>query len=123
MQSARAFVFAAEEDFGIIPVEAQACGTPVIAFGKGGALETVRPLGIEEPTGIFFKEQNIASLHEAVSEFEKMHHFLHLRLVEKMQKNFLDQDLNKNLRTLLMKSGIFSKQNRLLNVNYGLLNV
>ena len=38
MQRARAFVFAAEEDFGITPVEAQACGTPVIAFGKGGAL-------------------------------------------------------------------------------------
>ncbi|MEA0135070.1 glycosyltransferase, partial [Escherichia coli] len=44
MRNAKAFVFAAEEDFGIIPVEAQACGTPVIAFGKGGALETIRPL-------------------------------------------------------------------------------
>ncbi|HHP8535057.1 TPA: glycosyltransferase family 4 protein, partial [Klebsiella pneumoniae] len=46
MRNAKAFVFAAEEDFGIIPVEAQACGTPVIAFGKGGALETIRPLGV-----------------------------------------------------------------------------
>lgn len=45
MQKAKAFVFAAEEDFGITPVEAQACGTPVIAFGKGGALETVKGLG------------------------------------------------------------------------------
>jgi glycosyltransferase involved in cell wall biosynthesis len=45
MKNAKAFVFAAEEDFGITPVEAQACGTPVIAYGKGGALETVRPLG------------------------------------------------------------------------------
>ena len=42
MQRAKAFVFAAEEDFGIIPIEAQACGTPVIAFGKGGSLETVK---------------------------------------------------------------------------------
>ena len=42
MQHAKAFVFAAEEDFGITPVEAQACGTPVIAYGRGGALETVR---------------------------------------------------------------------------------
>ena len=42
LRGARAFVFAAEEDFGILPVEAQACGTPVIAFGRGGSLETVR---------------------------------------------------------------------------------
>ncbi|EDF8406141.1 glycosyltransferase, partial [Salmonella enterica] len=88
MQSARAFVFAAEEDFGIIPVEAQACGTPVIAFGKGGALETVRPLGIEEPTGIFFKEQNIASLHEAVSEFEKNASFFTSQACRKNAEKF-----------------------------------
>ncbi|MDQ0125867.1 glycosyltransferase involved in cell wall biosynthesis [Pseudomonas lini] len=66
MQRAKAFVFAAEEDFGIIPVEAQACGTPVIAFGKGGALETV----IDGKTGIFFGEQNEQSIKEAVRRFE-----------------------------------------------------
>ncbi|EPF0313179.1 glycosyl transferase family 1 [Enterobacter cancerogenus] len=71
MQNAKAFVFAAEEDFGIIPVEAQACGTPVIAFGKGGALETVRPVGVENPTGIFFGQQTVTSLRDAVDEFEK----------------------------------------------------
>lgn len=71
MQNAKAFVFTAEEDFGIIPVEAQACGTPVIAFGKGGALETVRPVGIENPTGIFFKQQTVTSLQDAIDEFEK----------------------------------------------------
>ncbi|WP_217478973.1 glycosyltransferase family 4 protein [Enterobacter chuandaensis] len=71
MQNAKAFVFAAEEDFGIIPVEAQACGTPVIAFGKGGALETVRPVGVENPTGIFFEQQTVTSLRDAVDEFEK----------------------------------------------------
>lgn len=71
MQNAKAFVFAAEEDFGIIPVEAQACGTPVIAFGKGGALETVRPVDIENPTGIFFEQQTVTSLRDAVDEFEK----------------------------------------------------
>jgi glycosyltransferase involved in cell wall biosynthesis len=70
MQKARAFVFAAEEDFGITPVEAQACGTPVIAFGKGGALETIRNLSKEQPTGIFFKEQTVPSLIEAIREFE-----------------------------------------------------
>lgn len=72
MQNAKAFVFAAEEDFGIIPVEAQACGTPVIAFGKGGALETVRPVGIEGPTGVFFRQQTVDSLHDAICEFEKI---------------------------------------------------
>lgn len=73
MQRAKAFVFAAEEDFGIIPVEAQACGTPVIAFGKGGSLETVRAYGEEEyPTGVFFKEQTIESVVEAISKFEKI---------------------------------------------------
>ena len=68
MQKAKAFVFAAEEDFGIIPVEAQACGTPVIAFGKGGALETV----LENQTGVFFEEQSIYKLKEAISAFEKL---------------------------------------------------
>jgi glycosyltransferase involved in cell wall biosynthesis len=75
MQRARAFVFAAEEDFGIVPVEAQACGTPVIAFGKGGITETVIPYrGLEggdkpPPTGIFFEEQTPAALISAVKEF------------------------------------------------------
>ena len=68
MANAKAFVFAAEEDFGIVPVEAQACGTPVIAFGKGGALETVKD-GI---TGIFFNEQSVNSLLEAIRKFEKI---------------------------------------------------
>jgi glycosyltransferase involved in cell wall biosynthesis len=70
MQRAKAFVFAAEEDFGIAPVEAQACGTPVIAFGKGGALETVRPLGIDAPTGVFFDEQSVAAIVDAIERFE-----------------------------------------------------
>ncbi|MDD2773175.1 MAG: glycosyltransferase [Elusimicrobiales bacterium] len=67
LQRAKAFVFAAEEDFGILPVEAQACGTPVIAYGKGGALETVT----EGETGVFFREQTAQSLQSAVAEFEK----------------------------------------------------
>lgn len=71
MQRARAFVFAAEEDFGITPVEAQACGTPVIAFAKGGALETVRGLGrVASPTGVFFFEQSAEAIAGAVREFE-----------------------------------------------------
>lgn len=71
LQRARAFVFAAEEDFGIAPLEAQACGTPVIAFGKGGGLETIRGLGDELPTGVFFFEQSTAAIRDAVSRFEQ----------------------------------------------------
>ena len=68
MQRAKAFVFAAEEDFGIVPVEAQGCGTPVIAYGKGGALETV----VDGVTGVFFAEQTTASLIDAVKRFEML---------------------------------------------------
>ncbi|WP_028239393.1 glycosyltransferase family 4 protein [Stutzerimonas azotifigens] len=71
MQRARAFVFAAEEDFGIAPVEAQACGTPVIAFGRGGVLETVRGLEHPQPTGVFYPQQTPASLIAAVRQFER----------------------------------------------------
>lgn len=71
LRRARAFVFAAEEDFGISVVEAQACGTPVIAFGRGGALESVVGLPLEQPTGVFFGEQTSESLLEAVKQFER----------------------------------------------------
>jgi len=68
MQKAKAFIFAAEEDFGILPVEAQSCGTPVIAYGRGGVLETV----IENKTGVFFKEQTVEDLIHAVEYFERI---------------------------------------------------
>lgn len=70
LQKAKAFVFAAEEDFGISVVEAQAAGTPVIAFGKGGALETVRGPEQSNPTGIFFDQQEVASLQSVIRAFE-----------------------------------------------------
>lgn len=63
MQSAQAFIFAAEEDFGIAPIEAQACGTPVIAYGKGAAKETIRP-----DTGLFFDEQTPEAIAAAVTQ-------------------------------------------------------
>jgi len=72
MQRAKAFIFAAEEDFGIAPLEAQACGTPVIAFGKGGALETIRGLDHAAPTGLFFTEQTSDAVMHAVKHFESM---------------------------------------------------
>jgi glycosyltransferase involved in cell wall biosynthesis len=72
MQRARAFVAAAEEDFGISMVEAQACGTPVIAFGRGGAREiVVDSPDPERGTGLFFAEQSVASIIDAVERFER----------------------------------------------------
>lgn len=71
MQLARAFVFGAEEDFGIMPVEAQACGTPVIAFGRGGALDTVLGLDNPNPTGVLFPHQTSEDVIAAVDEFER----------------------------------------------------
>ncbi|MEO8020209.1 MAG: glycosyltransferase [Pseudomonadota bacterium] len=71
MQRARCFIFAAEEDFGITPVEAQACGTPVLAYGRGGALETIHGLDHARPTGAFFDRQDPATIAEAVLHFER----------------------------------------------------
>jgi glycosyltransferase involved in cell wall biosynthesis len=68
LQNARAFIFAAEEDFGILPVEAQAAGTPVIAYGRGGALETV----LDNQTGLFFSQQTPSDLADAIEKFEQI---------------------------------------------------
>ncbi len=68
MQTAKAFIFAAEEDFGIAPLEAQACGTPVLAFFRGGASETV----IDGVTGFHFREQTTQAICEVVDRFESM---------------------------------------------------
>ena len=71
---AKAFVYAACEDFGIALVEAQACGTPVIAYGKGGALETVKDIrqNRQNGTGLFFRKQQPEALVQAVQTFEKL---------------------------------------------------
>lgn len=72
LRRARALLFPGEEDFGIVPLEAQACGCPVIAFGRGGATETVRPLGdAMDPTGVFFNEQSAGAVAEAIERFER----------------------------------------------------
>lgn len=68
MSAAKAYIMPGEEDFGIAPVEANACGRPVIAFGKGGALDTQ----IDGVTGTLFKEQSVGALCEAVSRAEKI---------------------------------------------------
>jgi glycosyltransferase involved in cell wall biosynthesis len=84
MMNAKAFVFAAEEDFGIVPLEAQACGTPVIAFKKGGALETV----LEDITGVFFEHQTIESLQQAIFKFENIHQNFDSSLIRKNAERF-----------------------------------
>jgi glycosyltransferase involved in cell wall biosynthesis len=71
LRRARAFVFPAVEDFGIAPVEAMACGTPVVALRRGGAAETVEGLESDAPTGAFFEEQSPAALAAAVQRFEE----------------------------------------------------
>jgi glycosyltransferase involved in cell wall biosynthesis len=74
MAQARAFVYAAYEDFGIAPVEAQACGTPVIAYAAGGTLETVRDLQRgANATGLLFPQQSVQALVAAIETFEKRH--------------------------------------------------
>ena len=70
LATARAFVFAAEEDFGIAPLEAQAHGTPVIAYGRGGVLETIAGLDREEPNGVLVAEQTPEALAAGVRAFE-----------------------------------------------------
>jgi glycosyltransferase involved in cell wall biosynthesis len=71
MSQAKAFVYGAYEDFGIAPVEAQACGTPVIAYGCGGTLETVRDFQTygDRATGVLFPTQTVAAIVAAVTEF------------------------------------------------------
>lgn len=80
IQDSKAFIFAAEEDFGIAPIEAQACGIPVIAFGRGGVLETIVGSYASantikaSDTGVLFEQQTTESLLNAISVFEENEH-------------------------------------------------
>lgn len=111
LQKARAFIFAAEEDFGIAPVEAQACGTPVIAFGRGGIRDTVIPLreigeknqsrNIAPPTGIFFNEQTPSSLIKAVKMFETVEDKFNSREIRRNAEKFNVDRFRKNFKNFV----------------------
>ena len=92
----RALIFPADEDFGIVPLEAQACGSPVIAFRKGGALETVK-------SGVFFDEQTPEAVREAVLRFERQN-FNRNEVTEKVQifgRKFFLQNMKKTISRFL----------------------
>jgi glycosyltransferase involved in cell wall biosynthesis len=89
----RALLFPGEEDFGIVPVEAQSFGRPVIAYASGGVLETVRGVlpdepGMENPTGVFFTEQSSAALVEAILRFESMEDGFYPRAIREHSLQF-----------------------------------
>ena len=89
LQKCRALIFCAEEDFGLTPLETQACGRPVIAFGRGGATETI----IEGKTGVFFPKQDTESLRKAIERFELLD----------SQNNFNTYEIASHARTFTEK--------------------
>lgn len=94
-RTAKGLVFPQLEDFGIIPLEAMACGCPVIAFGKGGALETVK----DGKTGVFFHEQTVESLIEAIDKFDSM--IFDYSKVSKYASAFNREQFNTNILRLV----------------------
>jgi len=107
MQKAKAFVFAAEEDFGIVPVEAQACGTPVICLGKGGTKETV----IDGVTGVHFEEQTTLSLLNAIERFENIYDNFILVKIREHSMKFSKERFEKEIEEFVNeKYNIFQKE-------------
>jgi len=100
LQRAKAFLFAGEEDFGIVLVEAQACGTPVIAYNRGGASEII----INKKTGILFNEQSVESLIEAIREFERIENNFNFRLIRENSIRFRKDRFHNEFKNFLEKT-------------------
>jgi glycosyltransferase involved in cell wall biosynthesis len=107
LQKAKAFVFAAEEDFGITVVEAMACSTPVIAFNKGGTAETV----IDEQTGILFDSQTAESIKNAILKFEYLKNTFKPHQISRYTKKFSRDIFEKNIKEYVEQKSLnfFSK--------------
>ncbi len=102
LRRCRALLFPGEEDFGIVPVEAMACGTPVVAFGRGGATETVLPLGVSRtPTGVWFPEQTVESLAEAMVELERAEGAFSPRGLRQQAERFAKRRFDRELVALV----------------------
>lgn len=104
MQRAKGFIFAAEEDFGIIPIEAQACGTPVLALGKGGSLETVKGKFIDEEiiegdTGVYFRNQTVDSLLASLDHFENNYHKFEPERIREFALTFDKEKFKENIKS------------------------
>ena len=97
MRRAKAFLFAAQEDFGILPVEAQACGTPVIAYGRGGARETV----IDKRTGLLFDEQTVPSLLDAIERFERLKDQFNANEIRQHATSFSEEHFKQNFKVFI----------------------
>ncbi|MBN2571335.1 MAG: glycosyltransferase family 4 protein [Ignavibacteriales bacterium] len=97
MKNAKAFVFAAEEDFGIVVVEAQACGTPVIAFGIGGVCDSV----VDKKTGLLFYEQTSDSIIEAILSFEKIEDKFHPEKISKHAQKFSRTNFERKIKRFI----------------------
>lgn len=110
MQRAKAFVFAAEEDFGIVPVEAQACGTPVICLGKGGTKETV----IDGVTGVYFEEQTIKSLLHAIEKFETLDNHFTPKKIRKHALKFSKERFEKEIEAFVHTKYEIFKNERII---------
>ena len=103
-RTCKALVYPGEEDFGMIPVEAMACGAPVIAYGRGGALETIIPLRdefIDNPTGMFFDRQRIDSLTGAIEKFEKAESAFHAQAMRKNAERFSKEIFVEKMATVI----------------------
>ncbi len=99
MQNARCLVFAAIEDFGIVPVEAQACGTPVICLNKGGTAETV----VDGVTGIHFESQSIESINNAIENFESGEHNFNKEKIRNNAIKFSKERFEKEIKGFCVK--------------------